>query len=67
MIIRLAAKLKLHPTPDQFRALRQTRLDHRDALNAVSGYAFAHGKLSNSVSLQDGTCHYIRSRYGLLA
>ena len=49
----LTAKLKLHTTPAQFRALRQTQLAYRDALNYVSRYPFAHGKLSNPVGLQD--------------
>lgn len=39
----ITAKLKLDATPDQFRALRQTQLAYRDALNFVSRYAFAHG------------------------
>ena len=63
----LTAKLKLHTTPDQFRALRQTQLAYRDALNYVSRYAFAHDKLSNKVSLQDGTYQAIRTRFGLPA
>ena len=41
----LTAKLNLHTTPDQFRAVRQTRLAYHDALNSVSRYAFAHGKM----------------------
>jgi transposase len=40
----ITAKLKLHPTPEQFRALRQTQLAYLDALNFVSRYAFAQGK-----------------------
>ena len=63
----LTAKLKLHTTPDQFHALRRTQLAYRDALNYVSRYAYAHGKLSNTVGLQDGTYHDIRSRFGLPA
>src|SRR5258708_3986665 len=51
----LTAKLKLHTTPEQFRLLRQTQLAYRDALNYVSRYAFAHGKLSNKVALQEST------------
>ena len=51
----LTAKLKLLTTPEQFKALRQTQLAYRDALNHVSRYAFAHGKMSNKVKLQDGT------------
>jgi hypothetical protein len=51
----LTAKLKLHTTPEQFHALRQTQMAYREALNHVSRYAFAHGKLSNKVGLQDGT------------
>jgi predicted transposase len=63
----LTAKLKLHTAPEQFRALRQTQLAYRDALNHVSRYAFAHGKMSNQVGLQVGTYHEIRSRFGLPA
>ena len=63
----LTAKLKLHATPDQFSALRATQLAYRDALNSVSRYAFAHGKMSNKVGLQDGTYQDIRSRFGLPA
>ena len=51
----LTAKRTLQTTPQQFRALRQTQLAYRDALNYVSRYAFAHGKMSNKVGLQDGT------------
>src|SRR5215813_608947 len=63
----ITAKLKLHTTPEQFRALRQTQLAYRDALNFVSRYAFAHGKMSNAVGLQDRTYQDIRSRFGLPA
>ncbi len=59
----LTAKLRLHTTPEQFRALRQTQLAYRDALNYVSRYAFEHGKMSNKVRLQDGTYTQIRARY----
>lgn len=67
MITTLTAKLKLHTTPEQFRALRQTQLAYRDALNFVSRYAFAHGKMSNKVGLQAGTYQDIRTRFGLPA
>jgi len=63
----LTAKLKLHTTPEQFRALRQTQLAYRDALNNVSRYAFARGKLSNKVGLQVGTYQELRARFGLPA
>jgi predicted transposase len=63
----VTAKLKLHTTPDQFRALRATQLAYRDALNYVSRYAFAHGKMSNTLDLQEGTYQDIRSRFGLPA
>jgi putative transposase len=36
-------------------------------LNYVSRYAFAHGKLSNKMGLQEGTYRDIRSRFGLPA
>jgi putative transposase len=67
MITTLTAKLKLHTTPEQFRALRQTHLAYREALNYVSRFAFAHGKMRNKVGLQDGTYQNIRSRFGLPA
>src|SRR5438128_9234015 len=63
----LSAKLKLHTTPDQFKALRATQLAYRDALNYVSQYAFAHGKMSNKVGLQEGTYQEIRARFKLPA
>lgn len=63
----LIAKLKLHTTPMQFQALRATQLAYRDALNYVSTYAFAQGKVSNTVGLQDGTYQEIRARFGLPA
>src|SRR5713226_1366448 len=61
----LTAKLKLHTTPEQFAALRATQLAYRDSLNYVSQYAFAHGKMSNRVALQDGTYDEIRARFHL--
>src|SRR6266851_7545604 len=61
----ITAKLKLHTTPAQFQALRATQLAYRDSLNFVSQYAFAHGKMSNRVALQDGTYDDIRSRFHL--
>jgi putative transposase len=61
------AKLKLHTTPDQFKALRTTQLAYRDALNSVSRYAFAHGKTSNQMRLQRETYVDIRATYGLPA
>ena len=61
----ITTKLKLHSTPDQFAALRATQLAYRDALNAVSQYAFAHGKMSNRVALQDGTYDEVRARFHL--
>ena len=63
----LSAKLKLHTTPEQFKALRATQLAYRDALNYVSQYAFAHGKMSNKVGLQTGTYQEIRARFKLPA
>ena len=61
----LTAKLKLHTSPEQFRTLRQTQLAYRDALNYASRYAFARGKLSNKVGLQQGTYANIRAQFGL--
>jgi putative transposase len=63
----LTAKLKLQATLDRFRALRATQLAYRDALNYVSRYAFAHGKMSNAVGLQDGTYLDVRATFGLPA
>jgi IS605 OrfB family transposase len=63
----ITAKLKLQTTPDQFRALRQAQLAYRDALNHVSRYAFAHGKMSNQIGLQEATYLDIRTRFGLPA
>jgi putative transposase len=67
MKVILTAKLKLHTTPEQFHALRQTQLAYRDALNYVSTYAFEHGKMSNKVRLQDGTYDEVRARYKIPA
>ncbi len=61
----ITAKLKLHPTAEQWEHLRATQLAYRDALNYVSQYAFAHGKMSNKVGLQDGTYQEIRTRFHL--
>ncbi len=63
----ITAKLKLHTTQEQFQALRATQLAYRDALNYVSQYAFAHGKLSNKVKLQEGTYDEVRACYGIPA
>jgi putative transposase len=61
----ITAKLQLHTTPQQFQALRATQLAYRDALNYVSQYAYAHGKSSNRVFLQDGTYDEVRARFHL--
>ncbi|HYL42292.1 MAG TPA: transposase, partial [Ktedonobacteraceae bacterium] len=63
----ITAKLKLHATPEQFKALRQTQLAYRDALSYVSRYAFEHGKTSNQQRLQRETYVDIRTLYGLPA
>jgi putative transposase len=63
----ITAKLKLHTTPEQFQALRQTQLAYRDALNYVSQYAFVHGKMSSGRALQRENYDEIRLRYGLPA
>jgi putative transposase len=59
----ITAKLKLHTTSAQFAALRTTQLAYRDALNAVSGYAFVHGKISSGRALQRQMYAEIRLRY----
>jgi putative transposase len=61
----MTAKLKLNTTPEQFQALRATQLAYRDSLNYVSQYAYAQGKISNAVRLQDGTYDEIRLRFHL--
>jgi IS605 OrfB family transposase len=67
MKVTMTAKLKLHPSPEQFTALRQTQLAYRDALNYVSQYAFAHGKKSNQQWLQRECYEAIRARFRLPA
>ncbi len=61
----ITAKLKLITTPDQFAALRTTQLSYRDALNAVSSYAFEHGKTSSTVALHRGMYPELRTHYHL--
>jgi hypothetical protein len=61
----ITAKLKLTTTPGQFAALRQTQLAYRDALNAVSRYAFSCGKTSNVTRLHKGMYTELRTRYHL--
>jgi putative transposase len=61
----ISAQLKLHTIPEQFAQLRATSLAYRDACNFVSKYAFEHGKMSNKVSLQDGTYDDLRARFHL--
>src|SRR3989475_5510026 len=63
----LTAKLKLKTTPEQFKALRQTQLAYRDALNSVSQYAYAHGKMSSGRALQRDCYDEIRLKFGLPA
>jgi len=60
MKVMLTAKLKLHTDAEQFQVLRATQVAYRDALNYVSRYAFAHGKMSNKVALHEGTYQEIR-------
>jgi putative transposase len=67
MKMMLSAKLKLQTTPQQCAMLRATQLAYRDALNFVSRYAFAYGKMSNKVALQDGTYADLRTRFHLPA
>src|SRR5215469_504739 len=61
----ITAKLKLITEPEQFAALRQTQLAYRDALNAVSQYAFEHGKTSSVTTLHKGMYTELRARYHL--
>src|SRR6266852_2381226 len=67
MNVLITAKLKLHTNATQFQALRAISLAYRDALNHVSQYSFAHGKMSNQIRLRDETYYEIRARYGLPA
>ena len=61
----ITAKLKLTPTPEQLQALREIQLAYRDALNAVSHYAFEQGKISNVTRLHKGMYAQLRARYHL--
>ncbi len=61
----ITAKLKLVTTPEQLQALRQTQLAYRDALNAVSRYAFEQGKTSNVTRLHKGMYADLRMHYHL--
>lgn len=63
----ITAKLKLHTSPEQFQALRQTQLAYRDALNYVSRYSFEHGKMSSGRALQRECYAEIRVKFGLPA
>src|SRR5258706_365514 len=63
----ITAKLKLHPDATQFQALRKTQLADRDAVNGVSRYAFAHGKMTKLVPLRDETYYETRATYHLPA
>jgi putative transposase len=63
----LTAKLKLTTTPAQFMALRATQLAYRDAVNAVSQYAFTHGKTSSRRRLQRDLYGVVRSQQCLPA
>jgi putative transposase len=61
----ITAKLKLLTIPDQFQALRAAQLAYRDALNAVSHYAFEHGKTSRTLTLHKGMYAELRTHYHL--
>src|SRR5215469_15172670 len=61
----ITAKLKLTTTKEQFEALCQTQLAYRDALNAMSHYAFSQGKTSNVTRLHKGMYAELRTRYHL--
>ena len=61
----ITAKLKLNTTTEQFQALRATILSYRDALNAVSSYAFEHDKTSSTVVLHRGMYAELRAHYRL--
>jgi putative transposase len=61
----VTAKLKLITTPKQHAALRETQLAYRDALNAVSRYAFSQDKTSRVTRLHKGMYAELRTRSGL--
>jgi putative transposase len=61
----LSAKLKLKTSPEQLQALRATSLAYRDGLNAVSRYAYAHGKTSSNQTLHRGMYAELRATYHL--
>src|SRR5215469_15174968 len=61
----ITAKLKLITEPEQLAALRQTQLAYRDALNAVSRYAFSQGKTSTVTRLHKGMYAELRVHYHL--
>ena len=61
----ITAKLKLLTATDQFAALRTTQLAYRDALGAVSHYAFEHGKTSSVTTLHKGMYPELRAHYHL--
>lgn len=63
----ITAKLKLLTAPEQHHLLRQTQLAYRDALNFVSRYAFAQGKISSNERLQKEIYYEVRTRFGLPA
>jgi transposase len=61
----ISAKLKLKTSPEQFQALRRMSLAYRDGLNAVSRYAYEHGKTSSNQSLHQGMYAELRATYHL--
>jgi IS605 OrfB family transposase len=61
----ISAKLKLKTEPEQFEALRAVSLAYRDGLNAVSRYAYAHGKTSSNQRLHQGMYAELRTCYQL--
>ncbi|HEY7414713.1 MAG TPA: transposase [Ktedonobacteraceae bacterium] len=61
----ITAKLKLLTTPEQAQALRMTQLAYRDGLNAVSQYAFEHGKTSSAKKVHQGMYDELRASHHL--
>jgi putative transposase len=61
----ISAKLKLHTTQQQFQALRRTQMAYRDGLNAVSRFAYEHGKTSSNQKLHQGMYTALRRDYHL--
>lgn len=63
----LTCKLKLLTTAEQSQTLLRTARTYRDALNYASAVAFANGKLSKAMQLQQLVYRELRERFSLPA